>query len=97
MTLNEIYFDVKFSTRYEQVALKAVAKPTRVMNLFKKPKRRVIDTENAVFYPLDSVGTGGNGPSASNALKQLASVLSAQKKVLSALRLINRNVMQTLQ
>ena len=46
----------------------------------RKQKRREIDIENDAFHPLVFVGTGGAGPSASNALKQLASVLSAQKE-----------------
>ena len=46
-----------------------------------KYEQRITEVEKATFCPLIFACTGGAGPSASKALKQLASKLSARKEV----------------
>ena len=71
----------KFSTRCQKVALKAIAKPTSTMNLFKRTNmNKEKQVEKATFCALVFACTGGAGPSASKALKQVASKLSARKE-----------------
>ena len=76
--LSKAYFDVKFFNLLAKFALKAVAKPTSTMNLLKTNiyEQRIIVVEKATFCPLFCAFTGGAGPPASKALKQLAWKLS---------------------
>ena len=78
---NKTYFDVNIFNSLAKIALEAVAKPISTMNLL---KRRNVNKEylrlRKQHLSVVSACSGGAGPSASKALKQLASMLSAPKE-----------------
>ena len=68
-------------SRWQNVALKAETKQTSTMNPLKRTNmNKKKQVEKATFFTLVSACTRGAGPSPSNALKQLASKLSAWKE-----------------
>ena len=79
---NKTYFDVKIFNPLAKICPESSSEAYKYHESIKKNKweQRVTEVEKATFCPLVFACTGGAGPSASNALKQLASKLSARKE-----------------
>ena len=79
---NKTYFDVKIFNPLATSCLESSIKTYRYHDSIEKNKyeQRIIEVEKATLCPLGFVCKGGTGPSASKALKQLASKLSARKE-----------------
>ena len=78
---NKTYFDVKIFNPLAKSCPESSSEAYKYHESIKKNKyeQRITEVEKATFCPLVFACTGGAGPSASKALKQLASKLSAQK------------------
>ena len=75
------FFDVKVFNPYAKIPTKHIGFP-QISGAIKKLKyqQRIIDVEKATFFPLIFSCTGGDGPSASKAIRRLASRISDKKE-----------------
>ena len=79
---NKAYFDVKIFNQLSKSFPESSKEVYKYHESIIKNKyeQRITEVERATFCPLVFACTGGAGPSASKALKQLASKLSARKE-----------------